>query len=213
MCSIIFSSSVASLILRAGLRAPPAPVCARAAADMVSDVGAGGAPAASTGRSRPPRACQASPGRLRTAEPVAASCANLSQGAREGGLNRGCGAQLAFVPFLIGMIEVGSAQGRPSCPSTAAAAHFRPESRPESPARGSNSAIFHVLVPFAGWTEFHCNGLREFRVGDGANQPFDRRARAPHPPGADYRGALAGSRPSSGAQLSGRRGSMNEIMY
>ena len=39
------------------------------------------------------------------------------------GLIRGRGAQLAFVPFLMGMVEVVSAQGRPSCPSTAAAAH------------------------------------------------------------------------------------------
>ena len=94
----------------------------------------------------------------------------MAQGWRDGGMHRGCGAQLAFVPFLMGMLEVGAAQGRPSCARTAAAARAMVESLPESPARAPNSAIFQVLVPFAGWTGFHCNGLRGFRVRDGATQ-------------------------------------------
>ena len=47
---------------------------------------------------------------------------HLSRGARDHALDRGCGAQLVAVSFLIGVPEVGAAPGRPSAPSTAAVA-------------------------------------------------------------------------------------------
>ena len=46
----------------------------------------------------------------------------LTQGARVGALNRGCGAQLVFVLFLMAIPEVGATPGRPSAPSTTAVA-------------------------------------------------------------------------------------------
>ena len=39
-----------------------------------------------------------------------------------GGLSRGCMPQLVFVPFMMGILEVGAALGRRSAPSTTAAA-------------------------------------------------------------------------------------------
>jgi hypothetical protein len=52
---------------------------------------------------------------------VAARGVDSAQGARDTGLNRGWAAQLVFAPFLMGISEVGTAPGRPSGPSTAAA--------------------------------------------------------------------------------------------
>ena len=47
---------------------------------------------------------------------------NLSHGARDSSLNRGCGAQLVFVLFLMAISKVGATPGRPSAPSTTAVA-------------------------------------------------------------------------------------------
>ena len=47
---------------------------------------------------------------------------NLSHGARDSSLNRGCGAQLVFVLFLMAISEVGATPGRPNAPSTTSVA-------------------------------------------------------------------------------------------
>ena len=52
---------------------------------------------------------------------------SLTQRGRDGGLSRGCTAQLVFVPFLMGISEVGTTPRRPSSSSTAAVADVVPQ--------------------------------------------------------------------------------------
>ena len=52
---------------------------------------------------------------------------SLTQRGRDGGLSRGCTAQLVFVPFLMGISEVGPTPRRPSSSSTAAVADVVPQ--------------------------------------------------------------------------------------
>ncbi len=52
---------------------------------------------------------------------------SLTQRGRDGGLSRGCTAQLVFVPFLMGILEVVSTPRRPSSSSTAAVADVVPQ--------------------------------------------------------------------------------------
>ena len=52
---------------------------------------------------------------------------SLAQRGRDGGLSRGCTAQLVFVPFLMGISEVGTTPRRPSSSSTAAVADVVPQ--------------------------------------------------------------------------------------
>ena len=54
---------------------------------------------------------------------VAGSWRQFGTASARGGLGRGCMAQLVFVPFLMGIMEVGAAPRRPSSSSTAAGAH------------------------------------------------------------------------------------------
>ena len=61
----------------------------------------------------------------RTDLPVPSALVTLSE--RDSALNRGCGAQLVFVSFLIGIPEVGSAPRRPSTHSTTAVAPDVPQ--------------------------------------------------------------------------------------
>ena len=71
--------------------------------------------------------------------PVPSALVTLSE--RDHALNRGCGAQLVFVSFLIGIPEVRSAPRRPSAHSTTAVA-------PDVPQNGWYSTVESAILQF-----------------------------------------------------------------
>jgi len=108
---------------------------------------------------------------------------NLSQRARDLALNRGCAAQLVFAAFLVGILEIGAAPGRPSSSSAAAAAHNVLKSGSNRLSAGEVRQFWRVLVETGPSEPFHCNRLRaKLRFGRGPI-PLYRVTAAPSPPG------------------------------
>ena len=80
---------------------------------------------------------------------------SLTQRARDGGLSRGCTAQLVFVPFLMGILEVVSAPPVPSSSGTAVAAHSVLKSGSNRLSTGEVRQFWRVLVETAPSEPFH----------------------------------------------------------
>ena len=70
-----------------------------------------------------------------------------------------CAAQLAVVPFLMVVIEVGAAPQVPGSSSTAATAHNVLKSGSNRLSAGQVRQFWHVLVETATSGRFHCNSL------------------------------------------------------
>ena len=79
----------------------------------------------------------------------------MAQRARDGGLSRGCTAQLVLVPFLMGILEVVSAPPVPSSSGTAVAAHSVLKIRLESARCREVRQFWRVLVETAPSEPFH----------------------------------------------------------
>ena len=90
----------------------------------------------------------------------------MTQRARDGGLSRGCTAQLVYVPFLMTVIEVVSAPPVPSSSGTAVAAHSVLKSGSNRLAAGEVRQFWRVLVETAPSEPFHWQRLRTKRRFD-----------------------------------------------
>jgi len=71
----------------------------------------------------------------------AGSARQFGTASARGGLSRGCMAQLVFVPFLMGILEVGATPRRSSSSSTAATAHAVPQNGLSLVAVASSSSL------------------------------------------------------------------------
>ena len=79
---------------------------------------------------------------------------SLTQRARDGGLSRGCTAQLVFVPFLMDILEVVSAPQIPSSSGTGVAAHSVLKSGSNRLSAGEVRQFWRVLVETAPRSRF-----------------------------------------------------------
>ena len=79
----------------------------------------------------------------------------MTQRGRDGGLSRGCTAQLVFVPLLMGILEVVSAPPVPSSSGTAVAAHSALKSGSNRLSAGEARQFWRVLVETPPSEPFH----------------------------------------------------------